>query len=216
MCPNSCIAYTGPFSNLDKCPKCSISRYNQQILEQSKGKKLVSTQQFHTMPIGSQIQALWRDKTSAENRRHHETAAAKILKQIRCSDGDSPEEHDDFFAGSDYICAVQDGYNQSDNTVLIFSMDGAQLYKTKLSDYWMYIWVIFDISPDKHYKKKYVIPGCIIPGPNKPVNINLFLFPGLHHLSAIQKQGFACGIHLKAAYLPQGLFSLLQLQMAQE
>ncbi|EGO04399.1 hypothetical protein SERLA73DRAFT_44151, partial [Serpula lacrymans var. lacrymans S7.3] len=79
MCPNSCITYTGPFANFDKCRKCSTSCDNQQILK--KGKRLVSTQQFHTMPIGHQIQALWRDKKNAENMRHHEKATTKIVKK---------------------------------------------------------------------------------------------------------------------------------------
>ena len=41
---------------------------------------------------------------------------------------------------------------------------------------------------DKHYKKCYVLPGGFIPGPNKPKNIDSFLFPGLHHLAALQNE----------------------------
>ena len=29
MCINSCLAYTGPFSELDACPICSEPRYDQ-------------------------------------------------------------------------------------------------------------------------------------------------------------------------------------------
>jgi hypothetical protein len=43
-----------------------------------------------------------------------------------------------------------------------------------------------DLSPDEHYKKRHVLSGGFIPGPNKPKIIDLFLFPGLHHLSALQ------------------------------
>lgn len=38
-------------------------------------------------------------------------------------------------------------------------------------------------------RKKYVLPGGIIPGPNKPKNLDSFLFPGIHHLAALQKDG---------------------------
>lgn len=48
-----------------------------------------------------------------------------------------------------------------------------------------------DLSPDEHYKKRHVIPGGFIPGPNKPKNIDSFLFPGLHHLSALQREGLS-------------------------
>ncbi|KAF9219828.1 hypothetical protein BS17DRAFT_797917 [Gyrodon lividus] len=45
------------------------------------------------------------------------------------------------------------------------------------------------MSPDKCYKKINVIPGGFIPGPNKPKNVDSFLFPSLHHVSALQREG---------------------------
>ncbi|KIJ09474.1 hypothetical protein PAXINDRAFT_87391 [Paxillus involutus ATCC 200175] len=39
------------------------------------------------------------------------------------------------------------------------------------------------------YKKKYVLLGVIIPGPNKPKNIDFFLFPSFHHIAALQHEG---------------------------
>lgn len=71
--------------------------------------------------------------------------------------------------------------------VLMLSMDGAQLYEHKASDCWIYIWIIFDLSPELRYKKKYVLPSGFIPG--KPKIVDSFLFPGLHHLSALQHEG---------------------------
>jgi len=71
----------------------------------------------------------------------------------------------------------------------MFSIDGAQLYAHKASDCWIYIWVIMDFSPEVHYKKDFVIPGGFIPGPKKPKILDSFLFPGLYHLAALQKEG---------------------------
>ena len=71
----------------------------------------------------------------------------------------------------------------------MFSIDGAQLYAKKASACWIYIWVLFNLSPDRRYKKKHVFIGGFIPGPNNPKNLDSFLFPGLAHLSAIQKEG---------------------------
>ncbi|KAG1727849.1 hypothetical protein EDD22DRAFT_789241, partial [Suillus occidentalis] len=58
-----------------------------------------------------------------------------------------------------------------------------------MSDCWIYIWIIVDHSPDRHYKKQHVLPGGVIPGPNKPKYIQSFLYPGFHHLAAIQWEG---------------------------
>lgn len=73
--------------------------------------------------------------------------------------------------------------------LLIISIDGAQLYESKSSDCWIYIWIVIEHSPDQRYKKKNVLPGAIIPGPNKLKFIESFLFPGFHHLSALQHEG---------------------------
>ena len=75
------------------------------------------------------------------------------------------------------------------DTVLMLSVDGAQLYKSKQSECWIYIWIIVDLSPDKRYKIRNILPGGVIPGPNSPKNIESFLFPGLAHVSALQREG---------------------------
>ena len=71
----------------------------------------------------------------------------------------------------------------------LYSIDGAQLYQSKQSDCWIYIWVILDLAPDLHYKKRHIFPGGFIPGPNKPKNVDSFIFPGLHHVAALMKEG---------------------------
>ncbi|KAF6746888.1 hypothetical protein DFP72DRAFT_758559, partial [Ephemerocybe angulata] len=58
MCVNSCMAYTGPFSGAKECNYCSQDRYDRA----GKGR-----QQFYTIPIGPQIQALYANPEMAEN-----------------------------------------------------------------------------------------------------------------------------------------------------
>ena len=79
----------------------------------------------------------------------------------------------------------QDGHIDEDDIVLMFSIDGAQLYAMKASACWIYIWVLLNLSPTERYKKNWVFVGGFIPGPNNPKNIDLFLFPGLQHLVAL-------------------------------
>jgi len=59
MCVKSCIAYTGPFVDLNACPLCSEPQYDQFHLESSSGLEKVPRQEFHTIPIGPQLQALY-------------------------------------------------------------------------------------------------------------------------------------------------------------
>jgi hypothetical protein len=59
MCVNSCVAYTGPFLELETCPMCSKPQYDQFRIQTSDGKDRTPRQEFHTIPIGPQIQVLY-------------------------------------------------------------------------------------------------------------------------------------------------------------
>jgi hypothetical protein len=98
--------------------------------------------------------------------------------------------YDDFVQGFDYLQAVANGDITSDDTVLLFSFDGAQLYKDKQSNCWIAIWVLLDVHPDACYKKIKICPAFFIPGLNNPKNAKSFHHPSLHHISTLQKEGF--------------------------
>jgi hypothetical protein len=87
------------------------------------------------------------------------------------------------------IHVFQDGRIGKDDIALMFLIDGAQLYAMKDSSCWIYIWVLLNLSPAERYKKNHVFIGSFIPGPNNPKNIDSFLFLGLQHLVALQKEG---------------------------
>lgn len=49
-----------------------------------------------------------------------------------------------------YISQVRDGKISNDDFVIFFPIDGAQLYRSKKSDCWIYIssWIILEYAPD--------------------------------------------------------------------
>ena len=105
---------------------------------------------------------------------------------------------------TDLIEAFQDARIGEDDIVLIFSIDGMQLYVMKASVCWIYIWVLLNLAPERQYKKKHILIGSYIPGPNNPKNLDSFLLSGLQHLAALQKEGLRvwdavlqCQIHSK-------------------
>jgi hypothetical protein len=180
MCRNSCIAFTGPLAMLDTCSECGEPR-----LDTITKKAL---QHLYTIPLGPQLQAQWRDIESARRMRYRREKTHEIITQL---EGNNPDGHlpplTDFLHSNAYLEAVQRGHINDNDMVLMFSMDGAQLYEHKASDCWIYIWILFDLAPELRYKKKYVFPGGFIPG--KPKIVDSFLFPGLYHLSALQREG---------------------------
>ncbi len=199
MCPNSCIAYTGPFAAESVCPECHEPRYNE------KGE---DRQTFVTIPLGPQLQAIWSTPEGAKDLQYrHEIVDAALAELLR-SNGDVPV-FEDVFHGRDFIKAHHRGDIGPDDVVVMLSIDGAQLYESKKSDVWIYIWVVLDRSPDNRYKKKYVLPGGFIPGPNNPKNTDSFIFPGLHHLAGLQKEGLKAWNALDDKVITSFIFNAL-------
>jgi hypothetical protein len=114
------------------------------------------------------------------------TERSRVLEEV--DDTGCLEEYSDVLHGTDLIEAFREGRIGEDDIVLLFSIDGAQLYAKKASACWIYIWVLLNLSPTRRYKKKHVFIGGFIPGPNNPKNTDSFLFPGLQHLVGLQKE----------------------------
>ena len=189
MCPNSCIGYTGPFSNLEHCPECGDPRYDPIVLEKTNGETKKARRQFHTIPVGPQLQALYRSPESANLMRHRHRCTQEILGRLDPQGRLNIQFYDDVYIGMDYLQAVKDGSINQNDITLMLSIDGAQLYRNKQSDCVVFIWVVFDLPPDCRYKKKYVLIGGIIPGLNKLKHNDSFIYQSLHHLIALQKEG---------------------------
>jgi len=186
MCVDSCAAFTGPFAQLEECPLCHKHRYDQEELRKSNGKKKVPRKVCTTFPAGPQIQARWRGSQMAQQMFYRRDKTKELLQQRARGE---TSDYDDIFCGSDYLDAVKKGSIKDYDTVVMLSIDGAQLYRNKKSDCWMYIFIILDLAPDRRYKIRNILPGGIIPGPKNPKHLDSFLFPGLAHISAIQKEG---------------------------
>ena len=189
MCPNSCLGFTGPYSDLDACPICQASRWDEGKLQGSNGRLKVPAKQFTTIPLGPQLQARYRNPASASQMQYLYRKAQEILNNVVATGSPHIPVVNDIVMGWDFLGAVLDENIQEHDIVLMVSLDGAQLYDSKESDCWMYIWVIANLLPDICYHKFNVLPGSFIPGPKKPKNVDSFLFRGLHHLAAIQQNG---------------------------
>jgi len=149
----------------------------------------VPQKQFHTIPIGPQLQVLWWTSKGAKDLGYCKEYTEKFLKELRLNGGNRVSPYSDIFDSSDILKAIAHEDITCDDMVLMFSIDGAQLYCSKASDCWIYIWVIMDHAPGVRYKNRYILPGGFIGGPNKPKNTDSYICVGLSHLAAIQKEG---------------------------
>src|SRR5271170_4952840 len=110
---------------------------------------------FHDT-IGPQLQALWRSPKGAEDIKYCQRRTSKLLAELQENEGNIPL-YDDILCGADYLQKVVDGEITDDDMVLMLSIDGAQLYKNKSSDTWIWIWIVVDHAPGVRYQKKHVL-----------------------------------------------------------
>ena len=180
MCPESCIAYTGPYGELEICPRCSTPRY-------IAGDNKKPQKRFSTIPVGPVIQALYGSRDIAEHMHYLEQRLAQNVEHVRVHG--RLDKYDDTACSQELLDAWHSGSLRHSDVALQFSINGAQLRSGLQSEAWVFIWVVHNLPPSMRYKKDFVIPGAIVPGPNKPGDLESFLFPSLCHVAALQCEG---------------------------
>ena len=208
MCFNSCLGFTGPYSDLDRCPECGEHCYDQKQLQESEGLRKEPRKVFTTFPVGPQLQARWNNPQMAKEMLYRWRKTEEVLVELEAT-GELPDLLDNILCGKDYINLARNGKIKKFDSVLMLSTNGAQLYDNKQSDIWIYIWIILDLSPDKRYKIQNVLPGGVIPGPEPPSDYDSFLFPGIAHVSALQKERLPIWDALSREHQLSKLFILL-------
>ena len=208
MCINSCHAFVGPYADLTSCNKCSEPRYH--VIRIGQTEKRVPRKQASTIPLGPQIQALRRSPRGAAAMRYRDQKVMQVYDALDKLQNDENFVYDDIFCGNDFLNLSERYALTSNDTTVLFSLDGAQLYQNKKSDTWIAIWVILDYDPKTRYQSKHILPALIIPGPNKPKELDSFLFRGFHHLSSIQRENNGAGLRvwdgLQAAIVSSRIF----------
>ncbi len=116
-----------------------------------------------------------------------------MLDNLEAEDG-GDIAYNNIFSGSEIQDLAKHIKITSDDTVVSLSLNGAQLYQNKKSDTWISIWILNNFSLNQHYQKQQVLPSTIISGPNKPKITDSYLYPGLHHLSALQHENDGAGL----------------------
>jgi hypothetical protein len=99
MCPNTCLAFTGPFKNDDRCSECGEAHFDPVT---RKGR-----QQFYTIPIRPMLQALWADVDSAHKLDYRRRRTWELLDEIARTG--RVAQYEDFIHGSMYLEDVISG-----------------------------------------------------------------------------------------------------------
>src|ERR1700678_4433630 len=147
-----------------------------------------------TIPLGPQIQALRRSLHGSNAMGYRDEKLKEIFGNL--GNDDNNILINDIFCGDNIIDFAQKNDLKREDTTVMFSLDGAQLYQNKKSDTWIAVWILTDYNPKTRYRSKHVLPALIVPGPNKLKNLDSFLFRNFHHLSALQRENNGAGLQI--------------------
>jgi Transposase family tnp2 len=173
-CPSSCICYTGPYETLKACPKCNINRY--------KADGTTPQAFFEYLPIIPCLHAMLVNSSYATK------------MQYRSKYKDHPMKLTNIFGGTHYR-SLQETFVTIDNEelptwffadpcniALGLSSDGFGPFKRRTKTAWPIIIFNYNLPPKEWFLKGNIIRIGVIPGPKKPCNFDLFLWPLVQEL----------------------------------
>ena len=118
MCLDSCVAYTGPYDELQTCPCCSTPQY-------VAGDNKKPQKRFSTIPVGPVIQALYGSCDIAEHMHYLEQRLAQNVEHVRVHG--RLDKYNDTACSQELLDAWHSGSLKNSDVALQFSIDGAQL-----------------------------------------------------------------------------------------
>lgn len=200
-CVDSCVAFTGCLSNMDKCPICGSDRRD------SSGNPRNT---FSYLPLIPQLRALYTCPELAQKMRY------------RHEYNNRNNSISDIFDGERYktLCqkhVVIEGekqpykfFEEEHEIALGLSADGMCPFKRRKNSCWPLLIVNYNLPPDERTHIDNLICVGVVPGPKCPADLNSFLQPLIKELLELargtvavditQRRAFALRAHLIAVF----------------
>ncbi|RXW12264.1 hypothetical protein EST38_g13590 [Candolleomyces aberdarensis] len=191
MCPRSCIAYTGEYKDLDKCPYMipASKKQKKEICGRARvrtlpsGKKILAAY-FQVLSLWKKIEALFANKETARLLRYRDNCLKETLRILSIATSNATphttqQTYSDF-PNSQIHCMQHEKlglFQDPWDVAFALSTDGAQLTMKKLSNTWVLILILFNFPPEMRYKSSNIMVNFAIPGPDSPGDIESFLYP---------------------------------------
>jgi len=199
-CINSCICYVGLYTNLDECPKCRMLHLN----ESGQARQI-----FLYMPLIPCLRALMSNCTYATCLQYHADEHAKTC---------IPGMTTDIFDGLHYCALLGERVVVGDqrlahhcflddrDIILGFATDSFAPFKKRKHTVWILLVFNYNLPPDECFQKDNILCVGIIPGPKKPHDADLFIYPLMQELLELSTgvsayDALSCSIFALCAYL---------------
>jgi hypothetical protein len=177
-CVKSCVAFTGPHARLKACPRCRKPRYR------LNGKPLKT---FRYIPLIPQLIAYFLNQELNRRMRYR----SERYSEARGSRG---EQVSDVFDGSHYLGLLEKEatinghglghtYFSDDRDVALgLATDGVNPWRRRKSTFWPILFYNFNLPPEERFHDDNAICVGEVPGPEKPKDMDSFLYPAIQEL----------------------------------
>lgn len=172
-CPNSCCCFVGPHASAEKCPYCDTPR---------RGSDGRTRKSFVYIPLIPRLTALFKNPDLSTKMKY------------RSEHVHTPEMISDIFDGSIYRNlldkrVVVDGqqlshtyFSDPRDIALGLSTDGFAPFHHRKSTAWPLIAFNYNLPPELRFHNEYTLCLGVIPGPEKPKDVDSFLWPAIEEL----------------------------------
>ena len=198
-CINSCICYAGHYSPLEKCPRCNEPRFSGCDSHGNPRPR----RQFLYIPLIPRLHAFLQ------------TIHMANLMQYRSTRAYSPGVSSDIFDGEYYqqlrstpitvhgkpIDPPTNYFEDDRDIALGLSTDGYGIFSSGRATAWPLIIFIYNLPPELRVHTEHILALGVIPGPNKPAEIDSFLIPLHEELFQLAKGVDTYDIRSKQSFL---------------
>ena len=206
-CVNSCICYAGHYRPLEKCPRCNEPRFSGHDSHGNRHPR----RQFLYIPLIPRLRAFLQTAHMAE------------LLQYRSTRAHVPDVSSDIFDGEYYhqlrstpitvhgkpINPPANYFEDDRDIALGLSTDGYGIFSSGQATAWPLVIFLYNLPPELQVHVKHLLALGVIPGPNKPAEIDSFLIPLHEELFQLAKGVDAYDIQSKKSFLLHAFLLLI-------
>lgn len=177
-CIKSCVAFTGPHTKLKACPRCRKPRYRRN------GQPMKT---YRYIPLIPQLFAFFLNRKLNEKMRYHSEGHPK-------SKAEGVNRVSDVFDRLHYCSLLEKEVTINGNGLghtyfsdhcdiaLGLATDGVNPWRKRKSSFWPLFLYNFNLPPEERFHDNNGICIGEVPGPEKPKDMDSFLYPAVQEL----------------------------------
>ncbi|KAE8257199.1 hypothetical protein A4X13_0g2516 [Tilletia indica] len=194
MCPNSCVAYVGPYKDMTRCPwvrvikgrrvACKEPRYHPAL--GTGDDKRLPRRRYVYIPLLHRLRAMYHNPKMRQLLQYRHERLEILREAHRASSWDDHKFLDVADGMMNLRMAEEDAlFADSRDIAVTIATDGCQLIANKESSSWIITAALVNVPPELRFKRPHQYILAIVPGPLQPGDIESFFRPIAEELARL-------------------------------